>query len=106
MPAGDSALYSTNLITPSSPMKPSRREDGEAAAKPGSASARASSRGSRSSERRIDRLGGGVHRRVLPLADEIRSKRDAKGPLAEHQAALVLTLGQHRRALLREHDVL
>src|SRR3989475_2296496 len=57
-------------------------------------------------ESRVDHLGGGVHLRVLPLADEIRSKRDAERPLAEYEAALALTLGEHRRALLREYAVL
>ena len=45
-------------------------------------------------ERRVDRLRSLVHRRVLPIADEVRPERDTQRPVAEDQAALPLPFGE------------
>src|SRR5207247_9749013 len=57
-------------------------------------------------ERGVHALRRGVHLRVLPGADQIRSQRHAQRALPEHEALGALALGQEARALLDELRIL
>src|SRR5207253_5056807 len=57
-------------------------------------------------ERGVQRFRRGVQLVVLPCADEVRAKRDAEGPIAEHETPLALAFGEHGGALAREAAVL